>query len=180
MPAGVINVNHDNDDEEAYGGEQKEINKEMDELRAAQHWVNQPGWDMASEGRAFSPNTNAERDLRLDWSDVKKKLAQGSEADAASAGAKLNRADVERDYALDDLDPTQRAFADRALLWARELTEAYKEVHATGKQCRLPQLRTWLGGSAGAGKSRTLKTIVQHVRLYFQEQGVGATIEITA
>ena len=180
LPAGVFNVNEDSDDDEAYGGEQKEIAKEMDELRAAQQWVNQPGWDMATEGWAFSPNANTERDLRLDWSDVKKKLAQGAEADVASTGAKPIREDVERDYALDDLDPTQRAFADRIMLWVRELAEAYNEVQATGQKRRLPKLRTCLGDSAGAGKSRTLKTVVQHARLYFQEQGVGASIELTA
>ena len=50
MPVGVINRCADSDDEEEYFGEQKEIAKEMQELRAAEHWVNQKGWDAASEG----------------------------------------------------------------------------------------------------------------------------------
>ena len=41
-------------------------------------------------------------------------------------------------------------------------------------------LRTWLGGSAGSGKSHTLKTIVHHLRLRFQKAGVKANVELTA
>ena len=44
----------------------------------------------------------------------------------------------------------------------------------------MPTLRTWLGGSAGSGKSSALKTIVQHIRLLFQkalgsEYNIGIT-----
>ena len=40
-PMGVTNVNEDSDDPDAYDGEQKETAKEMDELRAVRHWINQ-------------------------------------------------------------------------------------------------------------------------------------------
>ena len=59
LPAGVVNTYEDSDDEGAYLGEQKEIQKEMDELRVAQHWVNQEGWDAAAEGRAVHPTVAA-------------------------------------------------------------------------------------------------------------------------
>ena len=78
------------------------------------------------------------------------------------------------------LDPTQRVFADRVLAWAAEVVSAYKAVRSTGKNHPIPILRTWLGGSAGSGKSTTLKTIVQHVRLLFQRNEVDATVELTA
>ena len=56
----------------------------------------------------------------------------------------------------------------------------YNDVAVSGRQRSVPQLRTWLGGSAGSGKSTTLKTIVQHVRLLFQSEGVDASVELTA
>ena len=87
LPAGVFNVNEDSDDDEAYSGEQKEIAKEMDELRAAKHWINQPGWNMASEGRAYSQAASSELDLRLNWTEVKQTLAQGSEPAEPAHGA---------------------------------------------------------------------------------------------
>ena len=37
LPAGIININEDSDDGEAYAAEQKEIAKEIDELVVAQH-----------------------------------------------------------------------------------------------------------------------------------------------
>ena len=64
MPAGVMNTHEDSDDDDAYGGEQKEIDREMQELRAAQHWVNQEGWDAVGEGVATS-STGAQINLRL-------------------------------------------------------------------------------------------------------------------
>ena len=85
-----------------------------------------------------------------------------------------------RDYDLAKVDPTQRAFANRVLKWARELVETYKWNKANGGSKRPPRLRTWLCGSAGSGKTRTLKTIVQHVRLLFQLEDVDATVELTA
>ena len=45
---------------------------------------------------------------------------------------------------------------------------------------RHPKLRTWLGGSAGSGKSTTIRTAVQHARLLFHEAGIAATVELTA
>jgi hypothetical protein len=57
LPAGVINVLEDSNDEEDYNGEQLEIAKEMQELRAAQHWINQEGWDAASEAQGLSKKT---------------------------------------------------------------------------------------------------------------------------
>ena len=64
-PGGAINVYEDSDDDEAYQGEQKEILKEMEELRAAQHWVNQEGWDVAGEAFAASKHAGKDIDLRL-------------------------------------------------------------------------------------------------------------------
>ena len=152
----------------------------MQELQAAKHWINQEGWDAAGEGRAVSPSTGEEIDLRLDWAEVKRKLAAGAGQDATTGPARLDEEVVHRDYALDKLDPTQRVFADRVLAWAAEVARIYLEVSATGKRQQLPKLRLWLGGSAGSGKSTTLKTVVQHMRLLFQRAGVDATVELTA
>ena len=179
MPAGVINTHEDTDDEEAFTGEQKEIQKEVQELRAAQHWVNQEGWDAVGEGFAVGRD-GQNIDLRLDWDDVQRKLAKGTGPDDDAVSARVEEEVILRDYDLDKLDPTQRAFADRVLQWAREVVHVYQKVRETGKQHRVPKLRTWLGGSAGSGKSTTLKTIVQHMRLLFQQENVDATIELTA
>ena len=100
--------------------------------------------------------------------------------DDAAAPVRLEETAVLRDYGLEKLDPTQRVFAHRVLSWAGEVARVYKEVHATGKSRRPPKLRTWLGGSAGSGKSTTLRTVVQHTRLFFQREGVDATVELTA
>jgi len=180
LPAGVINVCQDSDDDDIYGGEQKEIAHEMQELRAAQHWVNQAGWDVASEGLVISPVLGESVDLRLDWESVRRRLAPGAAADVDDASALVDEEVISRDYALDALDPTQRAFADRVLQWATEVARVYKRVAATGERCCLPLLRAWLGGSAGSGKSTTLKTIVQHVRLLFQRENIQATVALTA
>ena len=45
---------------------------------------------------------------------------------------------------------------------------------------RVPLLRSYLGGSAGSGKSTTLRTVLQHLRLLFQKEGVEAGVELTA
>lgn len=66
------------------------------------------------------------------------------------------------------------------LRWVEEVCRVYKEMRDTGKPREVPQLRSWLGGSAGSGKSTTLKTVVQHARLIFQREGVDATIQLTA
>ena len=55
-----------------------------------------------------------------------------------------------------------------------------KAAHRTGKQRELPRLRSSLGGSAGSGKSTTLKTIVQHVRPKLQEEDIDAPVQLTA
>ena len=58
LPAGCININEDSDDDEAYRGDQKEIAKEIEELRAARSWINQEGWDVDSETRVVSKRTD--------------------------------------------------------------------------------------------------------------------------
>ena len=116
--------------------------------------------------------------MRLDWGDVKEKLS--ADNDGTREKKQLLESEVLRDYDLEKLDPTQRAFADRVLLWARELVQVYKQNKTTGKWTKPPQLRTWLCGSAGSGKSTTLKAVVQHVRLLFQTENVDATVELTA
>ena len=131
-------------------------------------------------GGLVCPSTGEEIDLRLDWAEVKRRLAAGAGQDASAGSARVDEDVVQRDCALDKLDPTQRVFADLALAWAAEVARIYLQVQATGKQQRLPKLRTWLGGSAGSGKSTTLKTVVQHMRLLFQRAGVDATVELTA
>jgi hypothetical protein len=183
MPAqggSAFNINEDESDEAEYFGEQKEIAKEMQELRAAQHWVNQSGWNVKSEGRAVS-STGEEIDLRLDWDDVRRKLAQGSGAQTDDA---TTLDEVERnahEYPLVDLDPTQRAFADRVLKWAAEVVQIYQQVASKGKwRLQVPSLRTWLGGSAGSGKSTTVRTVVAHVRLLFRREAMPATVALTA
>ena len=97
---------------------------------------------------------------------------------------RVERVVVERDYALEDLDPTQRVFAtrssNRVIAWAREVVRVYKRVEAGERRLDVPRLRSWLGGSAGSGKSTTLKCAVQHARLHFQEQKVDAKIELVA
>ena len=56
----------------------------------------------------------------------------------------------------------------------------HKDVAKTGRRRRVPLLRTWLGGSAGSGKSTTLRTVVQHVRLLFHREGLNASVALTA
>ncbi len=180
LPAGVINTNEDSDDEDAYMGEQKEIAKEIDELRAAQHWINQAGWDVASEVHVVSKSTGKTIDLRLDWGAVKQKLAQGQGDVAESDTGQVDEATVLADFSLDKLDPTQRVFADRVLKWADEFADVYEAVQEDGQWRKVPKLRIWLGGSAGSGKSTTLKTCVQHLRLKFKRRGLPAKVELTA
>jgi len=135
MPMGVLNRCEDSDDDEAaYTGEQKEINQELQELRVVQHWINQSGWDSASEGRAMSSALGKEVELRLDWDEVAQKLAKGAEASVEDGPAIVREDVVLNDYPLDSLDPTQRAFADRVLKWGDELVKVYKQVQRDGKQ----------------------------------------------
>ena len=130
LPAGAININEDSDDDGAYAGEQKEIAKEMDELRVAQHWINQEGWDTASEVRTISKNSGAVVDLRLDWDAVKKALTEGVGEESECDINKVDEAIVMRDYALDALDPTQRVFANRVLKWGAAVADVYEAVKA--------------------------------------------------
>ena len=164
LPAGVINVNEDSDDDDAYLGDQKEIEKEMQELRVAQHWVNQEGWDAASEGRAFSQAKGAILDLPLDWGECKKKLADGTGGEVDSGAQVVNDASTQVEYSLERLDPTQRAFVDYALAWAEEVATAYEFVRDTGSYRAPPLLRSFLGGSAGSGKTTALRASVHHIR----------------
>ena len=131
-------------------------------------------------------SSGAEVDLRaptdtegrpLTWGDVQQQLAKG--AGTGSNESALIPAVVEdevvRDFPLDDLDPTQRVFVNRVLGWGQELVNTYKHnktVRDPKKLNRVPLLRSYLGGSAGSGKSTTLRTVVQHLRLLFQKEGV--------
>jgi hypothetical protein len=74
-------------------------------------------------------------------------------------------------------EANRREVQQRKSWIANHKHEFYRQ---TGKPRRVPKVRTWLGGSAGSGKSTTLKTIVQHVRLIFQREGVAASVELTA
>ena len=116
----------------------------------------------------------------MDWAFVKQELNAGTEPDQETAPVHLDRDAVEKKYPLDGLDPTQRVFATIVLEWIKDTALTYERVRATGKQERIPKLRSWLGGSTGSGKSTTLKACVQHGRLLFQELGIDGTIELTA
>lgn len=192
VPGGVLNVYEDSTDEEDYCGEQKEIEFEMQALRGSQQWVNQPGWDVASEGIAVDAN-GAEVNLSaptsidgkvMSWEDVQRELAKGAVCEDDSVSGHVMREDVLRDYALDKLDPTQRVFVDRVLHWGSEVVDAYKRnivARKKGKKLqRVPTLRAYLCGSAGSGKSTTLRTTLVHLRWLFQEQKINAAVELTA
>ena len=125
----------------------------------------------------MSQKTGQTIDLRLAWDEVKRKLSPEAEVQRLE---RLREVDVLKDYDLATLDPTQRAFANRVLGWARELVEVYKWNKANAGSKEPPRLRTWLCGSAGSGKTKTLKSVVQHVRLLFQQEDVDATVELTA
>ena len=107
----------------------------MQALRVVKQWVNQEGWAAAGEANAVGSN-GAVLDLRaladvdgrpLTWGGVRGLLANGAGAayNAGGATAEVVEEEVVRDYALDKLAPTQRAFADRVLTWGRELVVAY-------------------------------------------------------
>ena len=183
-PFGVINVYNDSDDDADYCGDQKEIKAEMSALRAASSWMNPRTWDTGQE--AFALDHAAQNvDLRsprdasgrvISWDAVKKALGTETKDDTQESGSKSDA----RTYCLDDLDPTQRAFADRILQWGTDLCKCYQEVESDGIPRDVPLLRTWLCGSAGSGKSTTLKTIVHHLRKMFEDGEVPAKIELTA
>jgi len=68
LPGGVINVNEDSDDDEAYMGEQKEIAKELEELRAARHWINQDTYMNVGIGCAGGGGGGGEGIDKVDFS----------------------------------------------------------------------------------------------------------------
>ena len=78
MLTGVINTYEDSEDDAAYTGEQKEIQREWQELRAVESKINQEGWDVEEEARHWSEKTQRHIDLRLDWSEVKRRLTRGN------------------------------------------------------------------------------------------------------
>ena len=63
LPAGVLNTYEDTTVEEFFCAEQKEIEKELQALRAAHQWVSMEGWDAASEAKVVD-SRGAEVDLR--------------------------------------------------------------------------------------------------------------------
>jgi len=180
LPAGVININEDSDDDEAYYGDQKEIAKEIEELRVAQHWINQEGWDVASEARVPSKNSGELIDLRLDWAAVQRTLGVGHDGVGDSDASRVDEAALLSDYSVEKLDPTQRAFVECVRKWAHKVADVYEKVRADGRHRSVPLLRSFLGGSAGSGKSTTLKTIVVQVRHIFRARHVPAKVELTA
>ena len=50
--------------DEASFGEQKELEKEMDELRPAKQWVNQEGWDLDAEAHSSTGRSGNDVNLR--------------------------------------------------------------------------------------------------------------------
>ena len=181
---GVMNVYENSSDDEDYFGEQKEVQAEIDALKSAHHWINPAHW--AAEKESLAQNhLGQEVDLRIprgrnghpiSWETVKKMLGDESNLRESCPEAQ----DSQRKYDLGKLDPTQRAFADRVLGWGAEVCGCYKDVEKDGVPRNLPILRMWLCGSAGSGKSTTLKTIVFHFRAVFSEANVPCKIELTA
>jgi hypothetical protein len=144
----------------------------------AQHWVNQEGWDVASEAHVPSKSSGKVIDLHLDWGAVQRTLADGHKEAGDSDTSHVDEGTVLSDHSLEKLDPTQRVFADRVLKWASKVADVYDKVRTDGRHRTVPLLRSFLGGSAGSGKSTTLKTIVQHTRLMFEKR-IGLWIPVT-
>ena len=88
--AGAMNVYEDSSDQDAYMGEQREIQREMEELRRVKDWINLDGCDAAAEARAVSSATGQELDLRLDWGEVRKKLASGAGSEVSAVGGEAS------------------------------------------------------------------------------------------
>ena len=149
-------------------------------MRGVQKWMNPDGWDLKSEGKGDLLGNGSEVDLGRDWNMVRKLLAKGAEAEVDGQSWIPTREEVERDYDISRLDPTQHAFVEYVLAWVKELILVKKKMAKTSVKIRKPKLRTWLGGSAGSGKSTTIRTAVQHARLLFHEAGIAATVELTA
>ena len=129
LAAGVLNHYEDSDDDDAYTGEGQELTREMDELRVAKSWINQDGWNLAEEGRADCEATGRSIDLRLDWGEVRSKLAKGAGGENGDAAVTYASASISLDeFPLEQLDPTQRVFANRVLDWAKNLADTYDAV----------------------------------------------------
>ena len=109
------------------------------------------------------------------WTEVKRILAQADEGNELM----ISPASQPDEYPLNNLHLTQRVFVDRVLKWGTELVACYRKSSHDGEPRDLPLLRTWLCGSAGSGKSTTLKTIVQHPRSLFLESDVPAKVELS-
>ena len=121
------------------------------QLPEVNHLVNQKGWDANAESVAVT-KAGEEVDLKLHWADVKAKLDSGNgPLELGGDASDVDEKSVLNDFSLDDLDPTQRAFAERVLKWAEKLVKVYKQVAKNGKKRPLPKLRSWLCGSAGSG-----------------------------
>ena len=136
---------------------------------------------MAEEGRADCEATGRSIDLRLDWSEVRSKLAKGAGGENGDALVTYASAPISLDeFPLEQLDPTQRVFVNRVLDWATKLADTYDAVQKDGRFRKPPLMRTYLGGSAGSGKSMTLKTAVHHARKLFRDRGTPAEVMLTA
>ena len=66
------------------------------------------------------------------------------------------------------------------LEWAGALADTYDATQKDGHFRKPPLLRIFLGGSAGSGKSTTLKTTAQPVRGLFRDRGTLADVVLTA
>ena len=77
MPAGVINTLEDSEDDKAYTGRQKEIQREVQEFRAVESWMQRRAPCPPKTGRAI--------DLRLDCGEVKRKQSPESGASGLPA-----------------------------------------------------------------------------------------------
>jgi len=175
MLAGAIDVDENPD----YNDDHAEIAKEIDEIQVARHWVNQEGWDVASETRVLSKSTGKVIDLHLDWGAVQKTLADGLDVAEDPDTRYVDEATVLSEYPLDKLNHTQREFADRVLRWAGKVAEVYDKVGSDGRHRPVPVMRSFLRGTADSRKSTTLRTTVQHVRLLFMKRDVPAKVELT-
>ena len=113
IPAGVFNADEDSDDEDAYLGEQKELQKEMQELLAAKDWINQKAWDVASEALAVSPSSGKTIDLRLDWVIVERKLKEGCGDLAVSDAGDVDEVKV----LADEVNEEQVEYLENKALW---------------------------------------------------------------
>ena len=198
MPAGVRSVWEGSDDEAWDGGWDKEMQAEAQALRVAKYWRSDNEAEIPSRGAAAEAMAigagDVEVDLRqpqgkdgtpLSWDDVRRMLdaGQGAGRTDSEPDRKLDKAAVHRDYDLKALGPTQLAFAKRILQWGGQAVQVYtrsSQLKPGAKLKRMPLLRCFLGGSDASGKSTTLRTVLQHLRLKFQEARIEAEVELTA